>query len=111
LVILTHDTGKDIEIGSYLNSSDGTETANLTAIDINGNANGTAVAVVNVSDFARVVGTVEITSTKPFNLDSASTTMNATGAAVASEVNAVSNVDLATEQGALAINRWRVSTN
>jgi flagellin len=100
VVTLTHNTGKDIEIGTYLNADATTETADVTAIDINGEANGAAVAVGNTNNFARVVGTVEITSTKPFTLDSAVTTMNATGAAVDSELNAVTNVDLATEQGA-----------
>ncbi|MBA6291808.1 flagellin [Colwellia sp. MB3u-70] len=99
VITLTHDTGKDIEIGLYANSNASTDTADVTAIDINGNPNSTAVTVGNASDFARVVGTVEITSTKPFTLDSANTKI--TGAtAVDSEVNAVTNVDLATEQGA-----------
>jgi flagellin len=97
-ISLADDTGEDIRIDDYDNSTGGAFTTTLTSVDVNGDSNSIVnITATNVA--ARVVGTVEITSTKPFTLDSANTEI--TGAdAVASEVNAVSNVDLATEQGA-----------
>jgi flagellin len=96
-ISLANDTGKDITIDNYANDG-ASSTTTLTSVDVNGDSN-SAVNITATDVAARVVGTVEITSTKPFTLDSANTEITGTDA-VASEVNAVSNVDLATEQGA-----------
>jgi flagellin len=96
---LSDETGADIRIDTYANADAATDTVTLTAVDSNGIKNDTAVILTETGDIAaRIVGTVQLTGAKEFSIASADTKTLA--AAATSELNAVSNVDLATEQGA-----------
>ncbi|MFT6918671.1 MAG: flagellin [Cognaticolwellia sp.] len=96
---LSDETGADIRIGSYANADSGTtDSVTLTAVDSNSGKN-TAVTLTETGDIsARIAGTIQLTGAKEFSI--ASNDSKTLGATATSTVNAVTNVDLATEQGA-----------
>ena len=97
-ITLTDADGGDIEIGSYENTGDAAATTTLTGIDSNGVSNGAEVDITATNDFARITGTLSLTSSKTFTVASDETTQLAD--TVTSTLNNVDSIDLATETGA-----------
>jgi len=118
---LSNETGKDIRISSYTNDANAAtsitpDTVTLDYLDSAGVTQGQVTLsddsvdnltdnnTVEGTDFARVVGTIQLTGSNEFSIASTDTTTLA--APVTSKENFISNVDLTTEQGsqnALAI--------
>ena len=91
-ITLTSATGANIELTNYTNDEGTTNTTTLTG------SSGSAVAITESGDdSATITGTVSLTAAKDFSVEGGTTL---TASKVTSELNAVTNVNLATEQGA-----------
>jgi flagellin len=95
-ITLKSSTGENVQIENYVN---GTASADLTAIDSNGDDNGTAVTLESggAVDSARVTGTISLDSSNTFSVAGDDTLTATTQAA---DLNAIADVDLGTEAGA-----------
>ena len=98
-ITLTDDTGADIVIEGYLNDEAAATTTTLTAVDSEGNANGTPVVLTDLAaDSARIIGTISLTSSKAFTAAGANTELQA--APTTAGLNNVDSINLGTADGA-----------
>ncbi|MFT6918673.1 MAG: flagellin [Cognaticolwellia sp.] len=114
-ITLSNTTGADITIADYNNTatpsgtvgagdtvtlnyldSDGSSKGQITLTDDSTDANGSVAG----DDSARIAGTIELTGTSEFSIASTDTKTLAATVAATVTVDAISDVDLATEQGA-----------
>jgi flagellin len=111
-ITLFHDTGKDITIENYNNTATTatSDTVTLDYLDSDGNTKGQITLTDGTDDgngvttegidSARIAGTIELTGTSEFSIASTDTKTLAATVAATVTVDAISDVDLATEQGA-----------
>ncbi|MBA6340528.1 flagellin [Colwellia sp. MB02u-10] len=114
-ITLSNETGADITIESYNNtsnlaSSTTEDTVTLDYLDSAGTTKGQITLTddkddgsggnIEGADAARVAGTIELTGTSEFSIASTDTKTLAATVTATVDIDAISDVDLGTEQGA-----------